>query len=97
MIRFKKANQIHDKDRGVKIIEDKLCLTKENINHSKLDTWIHEIEDGEIEDWTLKDIKKWKEFKNRYMDEFEDKIELLDRIMDKKKEKVRVTWISVFK
>ena len=53
MIKTKKANQIHDKEKGAKIIEDKLCLTRENINHSKLDKWIHEIEDGEIEDWTL--------------------------------------------
>jgi uncharacterized protein YeaO (DUF488 family) len=97
MIKIKKASQIHDKEKGAKIIEDKLCFTRESINHSKLDQWIHEIEDVEIEDWTLKDIEKWKEFKNRYSDEFEDKIELLDKIMDKKKEKVKVTWISIFK
>ena len=35
---------------------------EDNINHSKLDQWIHEIEDGEIEDWTLQDIEKWKEY-----------------------------------
>ena len=97
MIKIKKAHQIHDREKGAKIIEDKLCLALENINHSKLDKWIHEIEDGEIEDWTLQDIEKWKEFKDRYSDEFEDKIELLDRIMDKKKKKVKVTWISIFK
>jgi uncharacterized protein YeaO (DUF488 family) len=97
MSKIKKANQIHDKEKGAKIIEDKLSLTRDNINESKLDQWIHEIEEGEIENWTLKDIEKWKDFKDRYSDEFEDKIELLDRIMDKKKEKVKVTWISVFK
>ncbi len=97
MNKIKKANQIHNKEQGAKIIEDKLCLTRENINHSQLDQWIHEIEDNEIEDWTLQDIKKWKEFKDCYGNEFEDKIELLDRIMDKKKEKVKVTWISIFK
>jgi uncharacterized protein YeaO (DUF488 family) len=97
MSKIKKGNQIHDKEKGAKIIEDKLCLTRDNINESKLDQWIHEIEEGEIENWTLKDIEKWKDFKDRYSDEFEDKIELLDRIMDKKKEKVKVTWISVFK
>jgi uncharacterized protein YeaO (DUF488 family) len=89
MNKIKKANQIHDREKGAKIIEDKLCLALENINHSKLDKWIHEIEDG--------DIEKWKEFKDRYSDEFEDKIELLDMIMLKKKEKVKVTWISIFK
>jgi uncharacterized protein YeaO (DUF488 family) len=97
MNKIKKANQIHDREKGAKIIEDKLCLALENINHSKLDKWIHEIEDCEIEDWTLQDIEKWKEFKDRYSDEFEDKIELLDMIMLKKKEKVKVTWISIFK
>ena len=97
MNKIKKANQIHDREKGAKIIEDKLCLALENINHSKHDKWIHEIEDGEIEDWTLQDIEKWKEFKDRYSDEFEDKIELLDMIMLKKKEKVKVTWISIFK
>jgi uncharacterized protein YeaO (DUF488 family) len=97
MIKIKKAKQIHDKEKGVQIIEDKLCLTRDNINQSKLDQWIHEIEDGEIEEWTLQDIEKWKDFKDRYSGEFEDKIVLLDKIMDKKKEKVKVTWISIFK
>jgi uncharacterized protein YeaO (DUF488 family) len=97
MIKIKKAKQIHDKEKGVQIIEDKLCLTRDNINQSKLDQWIHEIEDGEIEEWTLQDIEKWNDFKDRYSGEFEYKIVLLDKIMDKKKEKVKVTWISIFK
>lgn len=97
MNNIKKADQIHDRVESAKIIEDKLCVTNENINHSKLDKWIHEIEEGQIEDWTLKDLEKWKEFKDRYGNEFEDKIDLLDKIMDKKKEKVKVTWISVIK
>jgi uncharacterized protein YeaO (DUF488 family) len=97
MIKIKKAKQIHDKEKGAKIIEDKLCLTMDNINQSKLDQWIYEIEDGEIENWTLQDIEKWKDFKDRYGGEFEDKIVLLDKIMDKNKEKVKVTWISIFK
>jgi uncharacterized protein YeaO (DUF488 family) len=97
MNNIKKADQIHDRVESARIIEDKLCVTLENLNHSKLDRWIHEIEECEIEDWKLKDLEKWKEFKDRYGDEFEDKIDLLDKIMDKKKEKVKVTWISVIK
>ena len=97
MIKIRKANQIHDKEKGAKIIEDKLCITRDNINQSQLDKWIHEIEEVEIEEWTLKDVEKWREFKDRYRDEFEDKIDLLDKIMDKKKGKVKVTWISIFK
>ncbi len=57
------------------------------MNQSKLDQWIHEIENGEIDEWNYQDIEKWKDIKDRYMDKFEDKIELLDRIMAKKRER----------
>jgi uncharacterized protein YeaO (DUF488 family) len=67
------------------------------MNQSKLDQWISEIENGEIDEWTDQDIEKWNGIKDRYIDKFEDKIELLDRIMANKKGKVKVTWISVFK
>ena len=36
-------------------------------------------------------------FKERYRDEFEDKIELLYKIMAEKRERVKVTWISMLR
>ena len=97
MLKVKRVNQIHCKEEGVKILEDKFCLSDDNMNQSKLDHWINEIEKEKIEEWTVQDIEKWNGIKNRYMDKLEDKIELLDKIMAKKKGKVKVTWISVFK
>ena len=97
MTKIKRANQIHCKNEGVKIIEDKLCPSKDMMNQSKLDRWIQDVETRIIGEGTLEDTEKWDEFKDRYKDEFEDKIELLDRIMAKKKKRVKVTWISVHK
>jgi uncharacterized protein YeaO (DUF488 family) len=97
MIKVKRAIQINSKEEGVKILEDKFSVSEDNMNQSKLDQWISEIENGEIDEWTDQDIEKWNGIKDRYIDKFEDKIELLDRIMANKKGKVKVTWISVFK
>jgi len=95
MIKIKRASQIHGKKEGVKILEDKLCTSKDRMNQSKLDQWLNEVETGVIGEWSVQDTGKWDEFKDRYKDEFEDKIELLDKIMAKKKERVKVTWISI--
>mgnify|MGYP001589223653 CR=1 FL=1 len=97
MIKVKRAIQINSKEEGVKILEDKFCVSEDNMNQSKLDQWINEIENEESDEWTDQDIEKWNGIKGRYMDKLEDKIELLDRIMANKKGKVKVTWISVFK
>ena len=97
MTKIKRANQIHGKKEGVKILEDKLCPSKDKMNQSKLDLWIQDVETRIIGEGSLENTEKWDEFKDRYKDEFEDKIELLDRIMAKKKKRVKVTWISVHK
>ena len=59
MLKVKRASQIHGKEEGVKILEDKFCLSEDNMNQSKLDHWISEIEKEEIEEWTVQDIEKW--------------------------------------
>ncbi|HEX7467487.1 MAG TPA: hypothetical protein VF324_02710 [Methanobacterium sp.] len=97
MIKVKRAIQINSKEEGVKILEDTFCVSEDNMNQSKLDQWISEIENGEIDEWTVHDVEKWNGIKDRYIYKFEDKIELLDRIMADKKGKVKVTWISIFK
>jgi uncharacterized protein YeaO (DUF488 family) len=94
MIKVKKAKQIHSKEDGVRIIEDKLCPKNDKMNQIKLDLWMEGILIG---DHLLDDTEKWSEFQNRYMDEFENKIELMDDILAKKKRRIKVTWISIFK
>ena len=39
MIKIKKANQIHDKEKGVKIIEDKLCP----VSYTHLDVYKRQL------------------------------------------------------
>lgn len=97
MIKVKKANQIRSKEEGVRIIEDKLCPTKDNKNQLKLDLWIDDFDGNYIGDPFLDDSEKWAEFEKRYLDEFENKIELMDDILEKKRERIKVTWISIFK
>jgi len=84
MTKIKKGHQIHLKDDAARELEK---LPKE------VDV---ETSDDETEDWT-QDFERWKEFKERYEDEFEDKLGLLDSIIKKKRNKLKVTWISIFK
>jgi len=84
MTKIKKGHQIHLKDDAARELEK---LPKE------VDV---KTSDDETEDWT-QDFERWKEFKERYEDEFEDKLGLLDSIIKKKRNKLKVTWISIFK
>jgi uncharacterized protein YeaO (DUF488 family) len=94
-IKTNKANQIHCKEESVKIIEDKLCASRDTMDQLKLDLWLYDVD--EISGWSVHEPEKWDKFKNHYRDEFEDKLELMDEIMTRKKKRVKVTWISVFK
>jgi uncharacterized protein YeaO (DUF488 family) len=98
MIRIiKKSSQIHSKEESVRIIEDKLCPSKDNKEQLKLDMWMDDFEGTFIGDPFFDDNEKWTEFQDRYLGEFENKIELMDDILTKKKERIKVTWISIFK
>jgi uncharacterized protein YeaO (DUF488 family) len=39
------------------------------------------------------DPDRWNKFQNKYKEEFEKKIRLIDEIWEKKKENLAVTWI----
>ena len=96
MIKVKKTGQIRSKEECVRILEDKLSPL-DTRNQLKLNLWLEGVDCGEIEDIYFHDNERWSEFKSHYMDEFDDKIELMDNIMAKKKKRVKVTWISIFK
>lgn len=87
MIKLKKSPQITVKTEAVKEIEAKLSaleITKEDPVPNS-------------EEWTSDDPQRWRMFKERYEDEFEDKLGMMDSLMTKKRDKVKVTWISIFK
>ena len=96
MIKIKKASQIFDKEEGAKILENKIYPSQNGMEQLKLDVWRDNMGSKTCE-LSFNDNDKWIEFKDKYGDEFGDKLELMDTIMDKKKEKLKVTWIAVFK
>ncbi len=86
MIKLKKSPQINTKTDAMKEIE--AILSSSEI--------VKEDPVTEVEEWT-DDPNRWRLFKERYMDEFEDKIDLMDNLMTQKRGKIEVTWISIFK
>lgn len=86
MIKLKKSPQINTKTDVMKEIEAKLSSSE----------IVKEDPVTEVEEWT-DDPKRWRLFKERYMDEFEDKLDLMDNLMTQKRGKIEVTWISIFK
>jgi uncharacterized protein YeaO (DUF488 family) len=96
MIKIKKASQILDKEKGVKILENKKYPSQNRIKQLRLDVWLDNI-GSETKELFFNDNDKWTEFKDKYWDEFEGKLTLMDNIMVKKKDKLKVTWIAVFK
>jgi hypothetical protein len=92
MIKIKKAKLTRGKADIFKDLENKVKLSDELL-FNDLYTEINLFEN----EWSVQNSKRWKDFKNRYKNEFDNKIELMDKIMTQKKNKLNVTWISVFK
>jgi len=88
MIKIKKSNQTNLKAEALKELDEKLSSTQKKDDNDPIPE--------DVEEWT-DDPVRWNGFKKRYEDEFENKMDLMDSIMTKKKEKLNVTWISVFK
>lgn len=87
MIKLKRSPQINTKTDAMKEIEAKLS-SSESVKEDPV---------TEVEEWTSDDPQRWRMFKERYQDEFEDKLSMMDSLMTKKRGKVKVTWISIFK
>lgn len=88
MIKLKKSPQITVKTEAVKEIEAKLSSSSEITREDPI---------SDNEEWTKDDPQRWRLFKERYEDEFEDKLNMMDSLMTKKRGRIKVTWISIFK
>lgn len=63
-------------------------------DNTKLDSWLKDIADSEELGISFSNNpKKWNNFQNKYRAEFDEKIELLAEIRQKKIEHTPVTWI----
>lgn len=88
MMKIKKSNQINLKAEALNELEEKLSSTQKKDDEDKIPE--------DIDEWT-DDPVRWNGFKERYADEFENKLNMMDSIMNKKKNRLKVTWISIFK
>jgi uncharacterized protein YeaO (DUF488 family) len=87
MIKIKRIYDPAAEDDGFRILVDRLWprgLGKEKAN---VDLWLKEIApSNELRKWYTHDPKKWNQFRERYFKELADYKELVDLIIQKKKE-----------
>lgn len=73
MIKIKRAYLEPEEDDSMRILVDRLWprgLTKEKAN---IDLWMKDVAPStELRKWFSHDIKKWEEFKRRYLDELNE-------------------------
>ena len=73
MIKIKRAYLESEEDDSMRILVDRLWprgLTKEKAN---IDLWMKDVAPStELRKWFSHDIKKWEEFKRRYLDELNE-------------------------
>lgn len=98
MIKIKRVYEKPTKEDGFRILVDRLWprgLTKEK---AKIDLWLKEIApSNELRKWFAHDLKKWSEFKKKYIVELEKKKDLLQQIKKLEKEKKTITLVYAAK
>lgn len=78
-----------------KKIVDRVWLNRQTDKKSQQITWIkYCVKSSLTANWFSKDPERWKNFRNEYQGEFENKLKLLDEIRDRKKENVLVYSIN---
>lgn len=93
MIKIKREDQTLGRE-GLKTIEN-LFNSSENIFEESMIFDQDRFENNGSKLF-FKDSKKWNAFRQRYEDEFDNKIRLMDEIMSNKKGRIKVTWVSLF-
>lgn len=86
MIKIKRVYEEPDENDGFRILVDRLWprgVTKEK---AKLDLWLKNIApSNELRKWFGHDLKRWQGFYEQFVEELQDRKELLDFIKEKGK------------
>jgi uncharacterized protein YeaO (DUF488 family) len=91
MVKIIKAFKFPDRKDSFRDMVDKLCSQRMFKEKNKLDLWLKDTACSSNR--FANDPDRWKKFQNKYKEEFEKKIRLIDEIWEKKKENLAVTWI----
>jgi len=96
-IQLKRVYEPPEKRDGVRLLVERLWprgLTKEK---AKIDEWFKDIAPSQdLRQWYSHDLKKWEEFRRRYLDELRRNPEAVDRLRARVKEGL-VTFVFAAK
>ena len=81
MINIKRVYLPPKQNDGFRVLVDRLWPRGVSKKDAKLDLWMKEIApSNELRKWFAHDPEKWDEFRTKYLDELEEKAELLDNL-----------------
>jgi uncharacterized protein YeaO (DUF488 family) len=87
MIKIKRIYDAPTRDDGIRILVDRLWPRGLSKEKAKVDLWLKEIApSNELRKWYGHDPKKWVEFRKKYFKDLDMKRELVNQIVQKKKE-----------
>ena len=94
MISVKRVYDPPSRQDGLRILVDRLWPRGVSKEKAKVDIWLKEVApSNELRNWFSHDPKKWVEFKKKYEAELEDKIDLLQNILNEEKKNKSVTLV----
>lgn len=81
MINIKRVYLPPKQNDGFRVLVDRLWPRGVSKKDAKLDLWMKDIApSNELRKWFAHDPEKWDEFRTKYLDELEEKAELLDNL-----------------
>ena len=84
MIRLKRIYDEPSQEDGIRILVDKLWPRGVSKDKAELDMWLKEVAPSDdLRKWFSHDPGKWKEFKERYFKELDQKTEYVDQIIER--------------
>jgi len=86
-ISFKKIYDKPSTEDGIRILVDRLWPRGISKDKAELDMWLKEVAPSdELRKWFSHDPGKWEGFKERYLEELDQKKEYVDQIIESAKE-----------
>ncbi len=94
MFKIKRAYQDPEDEDGYRILVDRLWPRGVSKEKAKFDLWMKEIApSNELRKWFGHEPEKWAEFKNKYIDELDEKKELIKKLYELEKNNKTLTLI----
>ena len=92
MVKIIRAYKFPDRKVNFRIMVDNLCSEGLFKEKNKLDIWLKDTACSSNR--FANDPERWNKFQSIYKEEFENKIRIIDKIWEKKKENLYLTWID---